>query len=156
MRVYRCLSDGTKKNYSKCKYVVLWMSDRIWESLADTGLCIVLSLLSGQWCNKLFGSVCWHTGIDLTFMALTHLPPVLHICVSNWVSIGSDVPSHYLKRCWFIVKWTLGNKPQWNFNHNTKLFIQENASENIVCEMAAILSRGRGVKTGLLLFTSWC
>ena len=25
---------------------------------------------------------------------------------------------------------------------NTKLFINENASENIVCEMAAILSRG--------------
>ena len=28
-----------------------------------------------------------------------------------------------------------------NFNQNTKLFIHENASEKIVCEMAAILSR---------------
>ena len=28
-------------------------------------------------------------------------------------------------------------------NQNTKLFIHENASENIVCEMAAILSTGR-------------
>ena len=39
--------------------------------------------------------------------------------------------------------WNLRNKLQWNFIRNTKLFIHENASENIVCEMAAILSRGR-------------
>ena len=32
-------------------------------------------------------------------------------------------------------------------NQNTKLFIHENASENIVCEMAAILSRGRWVNS---------
>ena len=37
------------------------------------------------------------------------------------------------------------NKLQWNFNQYTKLFIPENASENIVCEKAAILSRGRWV-----------
>ena len=35
---------------------------------------------------------------------------------------------------------------QWNFYQNTKLFIHENASENIICEMEAILSRGRWVK----------
>ena len=34
------------------------------------------------------------------------------------------------------------NKLQWNFNQNRKLFIHGNASEYIVCEMAAILSRG--------------
>ena len=37
------------------------------------------------------------------------------------------------------------NKLQGNFNQNTKLFIQENASENIVYEMATILSRGDGL-----------
>ena len=36
-----------------------------------------------------------------------------------------------------FVNWTL----QWNFNQSIKFFIQENASENIVCKMAAILSR---------------
>ena len=41
-----------------------------------------------------------------------------------------------------IVNWTPRNKLQWNFNQNTKLFIHKNASENIVCEMAAIFSRG--------------
>ena len=45
------------------------------------------------------------------------------------------------------MNWTLRNKLQWNFNRNTKPFIQENASEIIVCEMAAILSRGRWVKS---------
>ena len=52
------------------------------------------------------------------------------------------MPSHYPNKCWVIVKWTLRNKLQWNFNQNTKLFIHTNTSEYIVCEMAAILSRG--------------
>ena len=46
-----------------------------------------------------------------------------------------------------IVNWTIRNKLMWNFNQNTKLFIRENESENIVCEMAAILSKGRWVNT---------
>ena len=37
--------------------------------------------------------------------------------------------------------WILSYKIQWNFNQNTNLFTHENASEIIVCEMAAILSR---------------
>ena len=34
------------------------------------------------------------------------------------------------------------NKLLWNSNRNTKIFINENAYEDIVCEMTAILSRG--------------
>ena len=51
----------------------------------------------------------------------------------------SLVPSHYLNQCWFIVKWTLGNKFQWNKNKNCSLFIKKHAFENVVCEMVAIL-----------------
>ena len=51
--------------------------------------------------------------------------------------------------CWLIVNWTLKNKPQWNWNQNTKLFIHKNAFEKIVCEMAAILSRRRWVNVCL-------
>ena len=40
-----------------------------------------------------------------------------------------------------IVNWTPWNKPQWNINRNSYIFIQENAFQNTVCEMAAILSR---------------
>ena len=49
-------------------------------------------------------------------------------------------------QCWNVVKWTLRNKLQWNLNRNTHIFIQENALENIVWKMAAILSWSQCVK----------
>ena len=70
-----------------------------------------------------------------------------HICVGEsgqhwfrWWLVTCSAPSHYLNQYWAIVNWTLRNKLQWNFHQNTYLFIDENASENIVCETAAILS----------------
>ena len=86
------------------------------------------------------------------WLGLTQLLLVQHICVSEsgrhwfrkWL-VTYSVPSHYLKQCWVIVNWTFRNNRQWNVNQNTKLFIHENASENIVCEMAAFLSKGRWV-----------
>ena len=62
-----------------------------------------------------------------------------------------SAPSHYLSHCWYIVNWTLGNKLQWNSDQNTKLFIHKNESENIICEIAAILSRGRWVWKQIIL-----
>ena len=35
---------------------------------------------------------------------------------------------------------------QWNFIKNSKVFVQENALQHVVCEMAAILSRPQCVK----------
>ena len=56
--------------------------------------------------------------------------------------------SHYLNQCWVIINWTLiRNKLKWNFNQITKILIHKNASENIICEMAAILSQGSWVNT---------
>ena len=70
----------------------------------------------------------------------------------NRVSIGSDKDLSPIRRqavIWtnagLLSIWTIKNKLQWNFDQNTKLFIHENASENIVCEKGAILSRGRWV-----------
>ena len=57
------------------------------------------------------------------------------------------MPSHYLNQGWNIVNWTLKNKIQWNFNLYLNIFIQENAFENVVCEMAAILCRPQCVNT---------
>ena len=48
-----------------------------------------------------------------------------------------------------IVDWALRNKIQWNYQ-NPKLFIHVNASENTVCEMAAILPRGGWFLTGTM------
>ena len=46
-----------------------------------------------------------------------------------------------LEYCWNIVNWTPKNKLQGNINRNFNIFIQENAFESVVCEMAAISSR---------------
>ena len=54
-------------------------------------------------------------------------------------------PSHYLTQCWIIINWILKNKFHWHLNQNIALCIHQNASDNIVCEMAATLSRGRWV-----------
>ena len=69
-----------------------------------------------------------------------------HICVSKLTTTGSDNVLSLDRRqaiiqTWNIVKWTLRNKLQWNFSLNFNIFIQENESESVVCEMAAILSQ---------------
>ena len=63
--------------------------------------------------------------------------------------VAYSTPSHYLNQYWVIVNWTLRNKLQWLSNQNIKLFIHENASQNIVCEIAAILSRGIWAEMGM-------
>ena len=81
---------------------------------------------------------------------LTYLPLVPHICViesgQHWFGYWLVAGRHHLNQCWVIVNWALRNKFQWNFNQDIKIFIHENVSENIICEMAAILSSGRSVK----------
>ena len=84
-----------------------------------------------------------------TITVLTDFPLVLHIWVNeqgqHWFRyclVPHLAPSHYLNRCWVIVNENPRNKLQWNFDQNVKLFIHENASENVICKMMVILSRG--------------
>ena len=84
---------------------------------------------------------------------LTHWGRVTHICVSELTIIGSDnglspgrSQAIICICCGDIVNWSLRNKLQWNFNRNSNIFIQENALEHVVCEMASILSRPQCVK----------
>ena len=48
---------------------------------------------------------------------------------------------HCLNQCWNVFNSNRGNKLQWNLKRNKYIFIQENAFENVVCEMAGILFR---------------
>ena len=72
----------------------------------------------------------------------------------NWVSIGSDNDLSPIRRR-AIVRTNAGifsylalsNKIQWNVNQNSYICIQENVFENVVCEMAAILSRPQYVNS---------
>ena len=76
-----------------------------------------------------------------------------HPCVSElsqhwfrWWLVAWSAPSHYLNQCWNIVDYTLRNKLQWKSIKNTRVFIHENVFENVVCEMATILSSGDELK----------
>ena len=86
---------------------------------------------------------------------VTHLPQN-HIYASvNRVSIGSDNGLLPIRRQAIIQTNTgfLSIKPLGtNLNQNTNLFIQEYVAENIVCEMAAILSRGWLVKDNISIY----
>ena len=62
-----------------------------------------------------------------------------HHCFRQWL-VAWPAPSHCLNQCWNIVTWTFRNNLQWNLNWNSNIFIQENAFENFVWKMSAILS----------------
>ena len=79
---------------------------------------------------------------------ITHWGQMTHICVDKLTIIGSDNGLAPRRRqaiiwtsSWNIANWTLANKLQRHFYWNSNIFIQENAFENVVCQMAAILSR---------------
>ena len=48
-----------------------------------------------------------------------------------------------------MVNSNLRNKIQWNLKQNSSIFIHENAFEDVVCRMAAILSQSQCVKLSL-------
>ena len=54
--------------------------------------------------------------------------------------VACQAPSHYLNRCWLNVNWAFRDKLKWNSNGNTKLFIHNNAFENVFAKMAAVSS----------------
>ena len=78
---------------------------------------------------------------DIAFYVQKHITPCTVVITSLLVHDKPLGAPAYVKR----VYWTPTNKLQWDFNQNIKHFIYENASENIVCEKVAILSRGRWV-----------
>ena len=91
--------------------------------------------------------------LNLDPEGLTHLPLVPLICISDlgqhcfWYRLAAYlVPSHYHNQYSVIVNWILKNKLKWNYNQNTKLFIDENASENIVDERRPYYPGGEELK----------
>ena len=71
----------------------------------------------------------------------------------RWWLVAWPAPSHYLNQCWNIVNSNLRYKLQWNHKQNSFIFTQENAFENVVCEMVNILSRLQCVKGVFALIT---
>ena len=71
-----------------------------------------------------------------------------HHWFRQWL-VAWSVSSHYLNQCLNIVNSNLRNKLQWNLKQNSYIFVQENAFEKVVYEMAATLSRPQCAKM-------WC
>ena len=50
----------------------------------------------------------------------------------------------------------IANLFKWHLDENKAIFIQESILENVVCKMAAILSRPQSVKTGSSAMSGAC
>ena len=83
------------------------------------------------------------------------------MCICNQTIIGSDnglspgrrqatISTQPMPEYWTL---RLRNKLQWNLNRNSYIFGQENAFENVVSKMVAILSRPLCVKLWALVWT---
>ena len=86
-------------------------------------------------------------------MHLTHWGRETHICVGKLAIIASDnglSPGRRQAIMWtnagILFIRTLGTNFSEIFKRNSLIFIQENAFENVVCEMASISSRPQWVK----------
>ena len=84
--------------------------------------------------------------------ALVNYPSMIQIMARRL--FGAKPLSELMRN---IVYLTLRNKQQWNSNRNSNIFIQENAFESVVCEMAAILSRPQCVNhiTATFFMSHW-
>ena len=85
-----------------------------------------------------------------------------HICVGKLTIIGSDNGLSPGRQAiiqtndGILLIGPLRNKFQWNLKQNWCIFIQENAFETVVCEMASILSQPQCVKYGQdHVFSKW-
>ena len=114
---------------------LLGFQDQILSSALIIGVLYVISWYNGPCCNGT-----WLLEAELSICA-----SVKRSSFRLWL-ITHSAPSHYLNRCWYLSSWIFENKFQWNFNQNKIIFTHKNELENVVCEMAAILSQGQWVK----------
>ena len=84
---------------------------------------------------------------------------IYHLCSH----FACPVTSHYLNQCWYFVNWTPGNKIQWNLNRKFIICIQENAFENVGCQIGShfvqgelSLTHGTKPKQTTTNLTWWC
>ena len=112
-----------------------------------------VSWCTSRWVTLAFRLLYRISNRHITYIYLTRWGRVMHICAGKpghhwlrWWLVACYVPSHYLNQWYSIVNWTFRNKVQWDLYWNLYIVIEENAFENVVCEMATILSRPQCVK----------
>ena len=118
-------------------------------SFPEDPMCAWRPYIDSTWCiDKLnnFPKLRFRHSRLTNSISLTHLGRVTHICVNRityWfrqygLSPGRRQTLIWTVQCCNIVNWTFTNELQWNFNLISNIFIQENAFENVVCEMLSI------------------
>ena len=100
-------------------------------------------------CFHLMTSSCFFYAVLLRLTHRGRMPP---ICVDNldhhWFcswNVTCSAPSLYLNQCCFRQSYPWEHNSM-NFGGNWNIFIQENAFENVLCQMAVILSRPQFVE----------
>ena len=99
--------------------------------------CICISCIEQQTqaCHKWVNKAHWGLVTPMAWLGCFNSPPTSAAYMRQWIgwtlvqvmACANSAPSHYLNQWWDIINWALRNKLQWNFNQNTKLFIQQNA-----------------------------
>ena len=101
----------------------------------------------------------YNVGKFMGNVVLIHWGRVTHICVGKLTVIGSDNgldPGRRLAIIWtnagILFIEPLGTNKSDILNQNWNIFIEENALENVVCEMASILCWPQCVDVTCILF----
>ena len=145
-------------HYSHCQLIAKWRGGFVWPRLFSVNVCLIYveqkqtAFIMGSFtplCTRSF-----EFRIHAAYCIGFNSPPPRATYMRQWIGsalvqimacrLFSAKPLSKPMPCY--VNLGLRNKLQWNFNQNTKLFIHRNASENIVCEMVAILSRRKWIK----------
>ena len=144
---------------SPCKVDFHWYCRHVVEQTVEVPSIWHAITLTGRNCNGIRFSCMQSDNPDgpmhyiLLLWLLIHLLLVPHIWVSEsgqhwlrWRLVAYSAPSHYLNQCWVAVDWpSLASGTNFSEILIEKhfFFIHVNVSENIVSEMAGILSRRR-------------
>ena len=107
------------------------LSNQIWIPSICLRYCGILSLV--YWCicaSPAFSAL----HIQVPINSIRPSDAYMHYCVTKLTIIVPDngfvawpAPSHYVKKCWNIVKSNIRNKFQWNLQRNSNICTQDNA-----------------------------
>ena len=136
------LTIQTKKCLNILEVKLVWNWSNTMNILA---LCLLMAWCFSTWAST-DGLVLWHQGNSWhsaeyyapmnfqlfrgyfieakwrIYIYMYHLTRPSLVQIMAW----HLAPSHYLNQCWNIVNWNLRNRPQWNINRISYIFIQEN------------------------------
>ena len=121
-----------------------------WNMFSAMTMAMAMKMI---YCQSCTGRKCDQYNTYDIIVCLTHWGRVTHICVSKLAIIGSDnglSPGRRQAIIWtnaeILLIGSLGTNFNANFNRNSNIFIEENALENVVCQMAFTLYRPKFVK----------